>query len=79
VIDAVDRLDREAFVARFGGVFEDSPWIAREAWEARPFDSVDALHAAMVRVVEHSPAAAMIESGVCSRAQITNGKPKRSR
>ena len=22
---------------RFGGVFEESPWIAREAWEARPF------------------------------------------
>ena len=27
-IDAADRLDRDAFVARFGGVFEESPWIA---------------------------------------------------
>ena len=26
-------LDREAFVARFGGVFEHSPWIAERAWE----------------------------------------------
>ena len=46
---------------RFGGVFEESPWIAREAWEARPFGSVDALHAAMVWVVEHSPASARLE------------------
>jgi 2-oxo-4-hydroxy-4-carboxy-5-ureidoimidazoline decarboxylase len=42
-------------------VFEDSPWIAREAWERRPFGSVDALHAAMVWVVEHSPGAARLE------------------
>jgi 2-oxo-4-hydroxy-4-carboxy-5-ureidoimidazoline decarboxylase len=48
-------------VARFGGVFEESPWIAREAWEARPFGSVDALHAAMARVVEHSPRDARLE------------------
>jgi 2-oxo-4-hydroxy-4-carboxy-5-ureidoimidazoline decarboxylase len=48
-------------VARFGGVFEDSPWIAREAWERRPFGSVDALHAAMVWVVEHSPRDARLE------------------
>jgi 2-oxo-4-hydroxy-4-carboxy-5-ureidoimidazoline decarboxylase len=48
-------------VARFGGVFEESPWIAREAWEQRPFGSVDSLHAAMVWVVEHSPRSARIE------------------
>jgi 2-oxo-4-hydroxy-4-carboxy-5-ureidoimidazoline decarboxylase len=48
-------------VAHFGGVFEESPWIAREAWEQRPFESVDALHAAMVWVVEHSPRAARLE------------------
>jgi OHCU decarboxylase len=48
-------------VARFGGVFEASPWIAREAWEERPFGSPDALHAAMVWVVEHSPRAARLE------------------
>ena len=48
-------------MARFGGVFEESPWIAREAWERRPFGSVDELHAAMVWVVEHSPRSARIE------------------
>jgi 2-oxo-4-hydroxy-4-carboxy-5-ureidoimidazoline decarboxylase len=48
-------------VARFGGVFEESPWIAREAWEQRPFGSVERLHAAMVRVVDHSPQGARLE------------------
>ena len=48
-------MDRAAFVARFGGVFEESPWIADAAWEARPFGSVDGLHAAMVRAVERAP------------------------
>ena len=54
-------MDRDDFVAYFGGVFEESPWIAREAWESRPFGSVGALHAAMVWVVEHSPRAARLE------------------
>ena len=54
-------MDRDEFVARFGGVFEESPWIAREAWEQRPFGSVEALHAAMVRVVEHAPRTARRE------------------
>jgi OHCU decarboxylase len=42
-------------VARFGGVFEASPWIAEAAWAAHPFGGVDALHAAMVRAVEEAP------------------------
>ena len=35
----------------FGGVFEHSPWIAERAWSARPFNSPEALHAAMMDVV----------------------------
>lgn len=54
-IDAASALDRDAFVARFGGVFEASPWIARETWASRPWDSVGALHAAMVAVVDAAP------------------------
>ena len=49
------RLDRDAFVARFGAVFEDSPWVAAAAWERRPFARVEALHAAMVAVVAEAP------------------------
>ncbi|MEA1672369.1 2-oxo-4-hydroxy-4-carboxy-5-ureidoimidazoline decarboxylase [Nitrospirillum sp. BR 11163] len=42
---------RDAFVARFGGVFEHSPWIAEAAWDAGlPADArtADGLHAALV-------------------------------
>jgi 2-oxo-4-hydroxy-4-carboxy-5-ureidoimidazoline decarboxylase len=39
---------REEFVAVLGGVFEHTPWIAQRAYAARPFESVDALHRAMV-------------------------------
>jgi len=42
-------------VARFGGAFEESPWIAGAAWEARPFGSLAGLHAAMVDAVEQAP------------------------
>jgi 2-oxo-4-hydroxy-4-carboxy-5-ureidoimidazoline decarboxylase len=44
-------LDRDAFVAVFGGVFEESPWIAGAAWERRPWTSVGELHRAMVDVM----------------------------
>jgi OHCU decarboxylase len=52
---AAGRLDRDAFSARFGGVFEHSPWIAAAAWERRPFATVDELHAAMAGVVAAAP------------------------
>ena len=54
-IDTVDRLDHDAFIARFGGVFESSPWVAERAWAGRPFGSVDALYEAMVDVVARAP------------------------
>lgn len=47
----VNALDRDAFVARFGGIFEHSPWVAERAWAARPFAGVDRLHAAMVQAM----------------------------
>ncbi|WP_445150165.1 2-oxo-4-hydroxy-4-carboxy-5-ureidoimidazoline decarboxylase [Baekduia sp. Peel2402] len=54
-IDDAASLDRDAFVAAFGGVFEDSPWIADAAYDTRPWASVDALHVAMTRVVDTAP------------------------
>ena len=49
--------DRQAFVARFSGVFEHSPWVAERAWHGAPFASPDALHAEMMRVVSKASAA----------------------
>src|SRR3984893_5202957 len=48
----IDALDREAFVALLGGVFEHAPWVAAASWDMRPFASTDALHAAMVAAVD---------------------------
>ena len=51
----VNALDRAAFVRLFGGIFENSPWVAEQAWARRPFADVDALHAAMVAVMRQAP------------------------
>lgn len=49
------QLDREQFIRRFGMVFEHSPWVAEGAWEAGPFESLEALHEAMVQVCRDAP------------------------
>jgi 2-oxo-4-hydroxy-4-carboxy-5-ureidoimidazoline decarboxylase len=54
-MSSVDAPDRESFVARFGGVFEHSPWVAEAAWERRPFDSVDDLHAELCAAMRAAP------------------------
>jgi OHCU decarboxylase len=43
------------FTATLGSIFESSPWIAEAAWPARPFRSVDALHAAMAQALMAAP------------------------
>lgn len=48
------RQSRAAFVARFGGVWEHSPWIAEGAFDAgltAAQDTADGLHAAMVTIM----------------------------
>lgn len=54
-MNAINSMDRAAFVQKFGGIFEKSPWVAERAWEKRPFGSIDDLHAAMVNVVKYAP------------------------
>ena len=53
---AINGMDRVAFVQKFGGIFENSPWVAEQAWDKRPFANVDAMHAAMVEVAKLAPA-----------------------
>ena len=52
----INAMDRAAFVQKFGGIFEKSPWVAERAWEKRPFASLDDMHAAMVAVAKYAPA-----------------------
>lgn len=57
----LDRCDPDAFVEALGGVFEDAPWVAAACAHARPFASVDALHAAMSRAVREAGEARQTE------------------
>jgi OHCU decarboxylase len=50
-MDELNGLDRPAFLAAVGWVFEHSPWVAERAWENRPFAMLAALHGAMVDAV----------------------------
>jgi len=42
---------REEFLARYGELFEHSPWIVEQAWLSGPFATADELHAALMDVV----------------------------
>jgi chitin deacetylase len=44
----LNALGEREFVALLGEVFEHSPWVARQAFAARPFSSLDGLHATMM-------------------------------
>jgi OHCU decarboxylase len=52
----INAMDRVAFIQKFGGIFENSPWVAEQAWGSKPFASLDAMHAAMVSIAKHAPA-----------------------
>lgn len=54
-LDEVNALEHDAFVERFGGVFEDGVWIATAAAGRRPFADRDELHAALSGVVQDAP------------------------
>lgn len=47
----LNALGERGFVALLGGVFEHSPWVAQQAFAARPFSSVDEVHKAMMASV----------------------------
>ncbi|MEE7493332.1 allantoinase PuuE [Methylobacterium oryzae] len=52
------RMGKDQFVARFGDVFEDTPEIAARAWQnglTSREDTVDGMHAALVRVMRALP------------------------
>jgi 2-oxo-4-hydroxy-4-carboxy-5-ureidoimidazoline decarboxylase len=53
-IAQLNAMSADAFTEAVGFTFERSPWIARRAWERRPFESVADLHAAMIQIVEES-------------------------
>ena len=76
-LDVLNGSDRAAFVAAIGWVFEHSPWVAERAWDARPFASLDALHAAMSAAVTAASAGERLQllrahPDLGARARMTN-------
>ena len=65
----VNAMDCDRFVAALGPAFEHSPWVAESAWAARPFDSVDDLHAAMFDVVRRAPKATQV-AFLCAHPEL---------
>jgi 2-oxo-4-hydroxy-4-carboxy-5-ureidoimidazoline decarboxylase len=54
-VSILSALGREEFVAALEGIFEHSPWVAEEAWPARPFADRDALLVALVAAMQRAP------------------------
>ena len=54
-LDTLNAADRKAFTAALGDVIESAPWVADEAYAARPFANVAALYAAMTDAVRRAP------------------------
>ena len=59
-LDRVNALDEAAFTTRFGGIAEDSPWVAAEAARRRPFPDRDAMVAAFADAVRGASDAARL-------------------
>jgi OHCU decarboxylase len=55
VTGRANALDRDGFVAAFGALYEDSPWVAAAVYDRRPFESRDDLLAAMSAAVREAP------------------------
>lgn len=50
-LSQLNAMPLEEFTRAIGAVFEHSPWIAERAWETRPWENVEELHARMRTVV----------------------------
>jgi 2-oxo-4-hydroxy-4-carboxy-5-ureidoimidazoline decarboxylase len=55
-LEQLNSMPGDAFEAALSGIFEHSPWVARQAAGARPFASIDTLYATMRRIVENAGA-----------------------
>lgn len=50
-LEEINDYSEREFVARFGSLYEHSPWVAEAAYARRPFDGLQDLHRAFVRSV----------------------------
>jgi 2-oxo-4-hydroxy-4-carboxy-5-ureidoimidazoline decarboxylase len=59
-LTTINQMSQEEFVAALGAVFEQTPTIAQQTWQQRPFTSLEALHQRMVEVVRAAPVEAQL-------------------
>ena len=55
ILDEVNELDQEEFVAKFGSIYEHSPWVAEGASGRRPFENLDVMHEAFKQALREAP------------------------
>jgi 2-oxo-4-hydroxy-4-carboxy-5-ureidoimidazoline decarboxylase len=55
-LHSINGLERSAFVAALGHLFEHSPWVAAETWPRRPFAGAAELHRALCATLRAAPA-----------------------
>ncbi len=56
-LEELNEFDQVGFARALGSVFEHSPWVAERGFAARPFESTEALAAALVNVVDEADVA----------------------
>ena len=60
-VDEVNGLALDAFVSKFGSLFEHSPWVAEGAWRKRPFGDFAELYEAFVEATYGAPRARQLD------------------
>lgn len=53
-LTALNKLSRSAFIDLLGSIYEHSAWVAEQAYQQRPFDSVQRLQHVMFDIVQAS-------------------------
>jgi 2-oxo-4-hydroxy-4-carboxy-5-ureidoimidazoline decarboxylase len=53
-LSSLNQLDQTAFTEALADIFEHSPWIPKETWAARPFDSIEDLHGKLCKTLDAS-------------------------
>ncbi|WP_445487070.1 2-oxo-4-hydroxy-4-carboxy-5-ureidoimidazoline decarboxylase [Niallia sp. 03133] len=53
-LEEINKMEQTKFIEEIGWVYEHSPWIAKKAWEFKPFTSFDTLYETMVNVVKEA-------------------------
>ena len=53
-VDKVNKLSKSDFISIFGNVFEKTKWIAKCAYDSKPYNNFEELFAKMIEIFENS-------------------------